>query len=197
MSNFDSKYWNLTQAAAWVVYRKRELVEKFAEQSAYGWKGLIVFPKMHGYKRVGNLDELKNALFRDDFTAWGRKNDIDDELESIPSREWPDLYISPPSVKRSHPKAGQIEPWTDLRFESSDLKKRWRSPWDTEGRTRYDWAIIKIIWQEINDRLPDATTNGKIEEVQLEYNSRFGDNKAPSRSSIQTHIKRWLASQPV
>ena len=31
MSSFDDKYWNLSQAAAWVVYREIELVEKTAE----------------------------------------------------------------------------------------------------------------------------------------------------------------------
>ena len=85
MSKFDGKFWNLSQAAAWVVYRNRKLVEEFFEQSPDSWGGLILFPKMHGYKRVGNLDELKNALSRNDITAWGRRNVIDDELEAIPS----------------------------------------------------------------------------------------------------------------
>lgn len=191
MHNFDSKFWNLSQAAAWVVFRNRKLVEQFSKQSANNWRALLIYPKMHEYTRVGDLDDLVNALIQGNLTAWGRRNDIEDKLEAIPAIEWTDLTISPPVVTRAHSIAGQIEPWIDLRFESSILKKLWRSLWDTEGRTRYDWEIIRKIWQEINERLPDATTNGKIEEVQGEFNVKFGDNTAPSRSAIQNHIKLW------
>ncbi len=191
MPNFDSRYWNLSQAAAWVVYRKRKLVEEFSEQSAYGWKGLIVYPKEHGYKRVGNLGELKNALIQGNLTAWGRRNDIEDKLEAIPAIEWTDLRISPPSVVRSHSSAGQIEPWTGLRFKSSDLKKLWRGLLETEGRTRFRWDALKSMWHEINKRLPDASDNERIAELQLAYNAKFGDNLSPSRTTIQNKIKRW------
>ena len=146
------------------------------------------------YKRVGNLDELNNALIQGDLSAWGRRNDIDDKLEAIPSHEWADLRISPPSVFRSHPKAGQIEPWTVLRFESSDLKKRWRSLLETEGRTRYKWDVLEKMWHEICKRLPDASDNEKISQLQSDYATQYPSE--PSRSAIQTHIKQWKARQP-
>ena len=189
MPNFDSRFWNLSQAAAWVVYRKRNLVEEFAEESADNWRALIVYPDMHKHKRVGNLVDLIAQLERGKLTAWGRRNDINDKLKDIPAREWADLWISPPSVKRSHHVAGQIEPWTSLRFESSDLKKLWRSLPETEGRSRYKWDVLKEMWHEINERLPDASMNERISELQLEYELQYGS--APSRSSIQEHVKRW------
>lgn len=195
MPNFDSRFWNLSQAAAWVVYRKRKLVEQFSTETADGWRALRLYPKMHGYERVGDLDDLVNLLTLGKLTAWGRRNDIRDELEAIPSREWNDLWISPPSVKRSHPMAGLIEPWTGLRFESSDLKKLWRGSLETEGRTRYKWDAAERMWHEINKRLPDASDNEKISELQSDYEIRYGS--APSRSVIQTRIKRWKAGQPV
>ncbi len=93
MPNFDSRFWNLSQAAAWVVYRKRKLVEEFAEESADNWRALIVYPDMHKHKRVGDLDELVTQLEQGKLTAWGRRNDIEDKLEAIPAREWADLRI--------------------------------------------------------------------------------------------------------
>lgn len=189
MPNFDSRYWNLSQAAAWVVYRKRNLVEQFSEQSADGWRALILYPDMHEYERVGDLDDLVDALTFSKLTAWGRRNHIKDDLEAIPAREWADLWISPPSIKRSHPMAGQIEPWTDLRFESKDLKKRWRSLSETEARTKYKWDVLKRKWQEISEQHPDFSQNEKIGELRKEYESQYGSS--PSRSLIQTHIKRW------
>ena len=203
MPNFDSRYWNLSQATAWVVYRKRKLVEQFSEQSTDRWRALILYPKMHEHEPVSDLkvnelvNKLVNALIQGNLTAWGRRNDIKDELEAIPPREWADLTISPPSVKRSHPMAGQIEPWTDLRFESSDLKKRWRSLSETEGRTRYKWDVLEKMWHEIVELHTGFTGNQIIEELQLAYEEKFGKGKAPGRTTIQDRIKRWKASQPV
>ena len=191
MQMFDARFWNLSQAAAWVVYRKRKLVEKFSEQTADSWRALKLYPKMSEFKPVGDLNELGNALLQGSLTAWGRRNEIRDVLEAIPSREWDDLWISPPSIKRSHPMAGQIEPWTDVRFESSDLKKLWRSLSETEGRTKYKWDVLKIMWHEINMLHTELTQNEKISELQLKYAAKFGVDSAPSRTTIQNRIKRW------
>ena len=193
MSNFDSKYWNLSQAAAWVVYRNKKLVGEFSMPSPGDWGVFHMYPTMFDDKPVGFLNQLHEALIQGDLTAWGRRNDFQHQLEAIPPREWPDLWIIPPLVKRSDSKGGYIEPWTDLRFESSYLKKLWRGSLETEGRTRYKWDVLEKMWHEINKRLPDASMNERILELQSDYESRYGS--APSRSSIQTHIKRWLAGQ--
>ncbi len=197
MQKFDARFWNLSQAAAWVVYRKRKLVEKFSEQTADGWRALKLYPKMSEFEPVGDLNELSNALLQGSLTAWGRRNEIRDVLEAIPSREWDDLWISPPSIKRSHPMAGQIEPWTGLRFESSELKKRWRSLSETEGRTRYKWDVLEKMWREIVELHKGLSGNQIIEELQLAYEEKFGKGKAPGRTTIQDRIKRWKASRPV
>ena len=189
MPSFDSRFWNLSQAAAWVVYRKRELVEQFSTESADGWRALILYPDMRKYEPVSALNKLLNKLILGRLTAWGRRNEIRADLEAIPAREWNDLWISPPSVKRSHPMAGQIEPWTGLRFESSDLKKIWRGLLETQGRTRYKWDVARTMWHEISKRLPDASENERISELQSEYELRYGSS--PSRSSIQAHVKDW------
>ena len=197
MPNFDSRYWNLSQAAAWVVYRKRKLVEKFSMPFPGDWGAFQMYPTMFDDEPVGSLNELREALIQGDLAAWGRRNDFQHQLEAIPPREWPDLWIIPPLVKRSDPKAGYIEPWTDLRFESRDLKKRWRSLAETEERTRYNWDVAKKMWHEIVKLHTDFTGNQIIEELKLAYEEEFGKGKAPGRTTIQDRIKRWKASKPV
>lgn len=191
MPDFDSRFWNLSQAAAWVVYRKRKLVEEFSEQSADGWRSLIIYPQMHEYERVGNLDDLVNKLTLGKLKAWGRRSGTNKNLEIIPDHEWVDIEISPPSIYRSCPPAGRIEPWTGLRFESKDLKKLWRGLLETEGRTHFKWVDLEKMWHEINERLPDASQNERISELQSEYENKYGDDSAPGRATIQNHIKGW------
>jgi len=187
MPNFDSRFWNLSQAAAWVVYRKRKLVEEFSEQSADRWRALVIYPEN---ERVGDLDDLVNALTLGKLTALGRGWGRNKKLEEIPAHEWDDLEINPPSIYyRSHHPAGRIEPWTGLKFKGGDLKKLWRGQLEIEGRTKFKWKVAKEMWHEIKERLPKASENERILELQTIYESRYGS--MPSRSSIQTHIKRW------
>ena len=191
MPTFDSRYWNLSQAAAWVVYRDWKLVEEFLEQSTDRWRGLLIHPEVHEYEPEGKLDELVHKLTLEKLTAWGFRKEVKGELEAIPSREWADLRISPPKVTRSHPKLGQIEPWTGLRFESSDLKKLWRGKLEVERRTRFRWDVLESMWHEIEKRCPDFSKNVKMEELVLEYEEKYGDGSAPARTTIQNRIKRW------
>ncbi len=187
MSNFDSKYWNLSQAAAWVVYRNRKLVEEFSKQSAEHWRGLLMYPKMHDYTREGDLNDLVNALTLGKLTALGRGWGVNEKLEEIPAREWDDLEISPPFIYRSRPSGGRIEPWTGLKFKGGDLKKLWRSLADTEARTLYNWDPFDEIWKEQKRLHPLLSKNRLIIEVQKVYETRF--RQAPSRTAIQNRIK--------
>lgn len=195
MSEFDSRYWNLTQASAWVVYRDRKLVEQFSCQSPNGWKSLNFYSTMPKYKRIGELDKLVANLTQGNLTAWGYRNNTAGKLEAIPSIEWTDLQIRPPSIKRSHPKSGQFEPWTNLTFESSALKKLWRGLTETEDRTRFKWDVLEKMWEKIKERLPDASENEKIVELQLIYKKKYSIE--PARSTIQGHIKRWEGASQV
>jgi hypothetical protein len=87
MTNFDNRYWNLSQAAAWVVYRSRALVDSFTVQSSDVWRGLTVFPKMHSHRALENTDALRQALINGRLVAMGRRREPDDKLESIPAAD--------------------------------------------------------------------------------------------------------------
>ena len=166
MPIFDSRFWNLSQAAAWVVYRKRKLVEQFSVQSADGWRALVLYPEN---ERVGDLDELVNALTLGKLTALGRGWGVNEKLEEIPAREWDDLEISPPFIYRSRPSGGRIEPWTGLKFKGGDLKKLWRSLADTEARTLYNWDPFDEIWEEQKRLHPLFSKNLLGSEPNLTY----------------------------
>lgn len=190
MTGFESRYWNLSQVAAWVVYRNREPIERFVQESSDGWRALRMYPTMRGYEAVGSLKELRNALIDGKLTAWGRRDHAPATYEEIPAIEWTDLWISPPKVLRSHFKSGQIEPWVDVRFKSGDVTKLWRTVTEKEGRTRFKWDELKRLWFKIVERLPEASQNEKIIELQADY-EESGYGFPPSRSIIQKHIKSW------
>lgn len=190
MTSFDNRYWNLSQAAAWVVYRSRALVDSFAIQSSGKWRRLVMYPTMHSHKALGSIDALRQALISGRLEAMGRRREPDDKLEAIPAADWADLTVSPPRVTRQHHTAGTIEPWTDVRFESADLKRLWRGVLETTGRTRYHWDVLKNLWLEINERMSEASKNEKILELQAAYEA-LGHKSAPARSTIQRHLARW------
>ena len=47
---FKAKYWNLAMAAAWVKFRKREIVEKFDGPSLESWAAYNIYYSMRNAK---------------------------------------------------------------------------------------------------------------------------------------------------
>ena len=59
MRSFDSRYWNLTQAAAWVVYRSRQMVEHFQDRLAMAWAATILYPIKGVQKTSASVKERR------------------------------------------------------------------------------------------------------------------------------------------
>ena len=139
MSSFDARYWNLSQAAAWVVYRRRDLVEALADQSDHGFASLRFYPLPDGTKATpaGSLADLEGALHEGRVTALGRRTSSPERVE-VPAHEWADLSIRPSRVVRHDPLAGLVQPWRDLLFESAGLRRLWRGTDEVAGRRKYD-----------------------------------------------------------
>ncbi len=57
MDAFDDKYWNLAQAAAWVIYREKKLVTQFEQPTRDEFMSLGMYPSMEPSFRheVGSL----------------------------------------------------------------------------------------------------------------------------------------------
>jgi hypothetical protein len=51
MDSFDDKYWNLAQAAAWVVYREKKLLTQFEHPTREGFRSLGMYASMEPASR--------------------------------------------------------------------------------------------------------------------------------------------------
>ena len=185
---FDDKYWNLSQACAWVEYRGKQLVNDFSVADRNAYMALGMYPSMWPAERRqhGSVEDLRRALEQGRIKSSGYRRNTPDNLEEIPAAEWTDLQIRPPLVSF----AGQPnnQPWIAVRLLSADMKRLWRSVNEVSGRSRFDWAAIKTMYDQIKTQNTEMTQNELITEVQ----GTFGDNfnkEPPSRTSFMRKIK--------
>ena len=73
MAQADSKYWNLAQVAAWVMYREMELVVQFEHPSRTGFMALGMYPSLEpsGRQKIASSNDLNRTLEDGRLTAWG------------------------------------------------------------------------------------------------------------------------------
>lgn len=190
---FDSKYWNLAQAAAWVEYRDRRLVEEFVAADRDAYMALSMYPLMWppDRERHGKVDELRLALEDGRLTAWGYRLTDPHHLTAIPLGEWTDLVITPPFARVAGRSGADRERWVDIRVHGADMKRLWRGTHEVSGRTKYDWDAIRSIYDEERASNPDFTQNELIDEIQRVFEARF-NRDSPARTTIQSHMKRWI-----
>ncbi len=192
MSAFEDRYWNLTQVEAWVIYREKALVERFAVPYHHSYVAIGMYPKYwpDGRSTKGSHQELWRALVNGRLNAQGHPSSDPERLDDIPPAEWNNLTIDPPAAYRRGPDSRRIEPWIDFVIVSAEVKKLWRSEFETSGRTRFDWAKIHAIHDEVKAQHPEMSQNDLMVEIQGAYEERLNKN-APSRTSIQRHMKSW------
>lgn len=190
---FDAKYWNLAQAAAWVEFRERRLVEDFGAADRDAYIALGLYPSMWptSRERCGSVAELHCALVEGQLTSWGYRLTDPEHLIAIPAAEWADLVISPPLARVAGRSAGDWERWTQVRVRSADMKRLWRGTHEVSGRTKYDWAAIKTIYDEQRASNPDFSQNELIDEIQRVFEARY-NREPPGRTTIQARLKRWI-----
>lgn len=191
-TSFDTKYWNLAQAAAWVEFRERQLVEDFGAADRDAYMALGLYPSMwpSGRERRGTVDELRRALEDGRLTAWGYRLEEPNHLTAIPTGEWTDLVITPPFARVAGRSSGDRERWTDIRVCSANMKRLWRGTHEVGGRTKYDWAAVQAIFTEVKTQNPEMSQNELITEVQGAFEDRFNKG-APSTTSFKRKIKTW------
>ena len=89
MTHFDEPFWNLAQAAAWVVYREKKLVDNLADPKAGSFAAIGMYPSLwpDHRKQHGELSALHNALSDGRLKAKGCHEDEPDTLaESLLKR---------------------------------------------------------------------------------------------------------------
>ncbi len=194
MAEFDNPDWNLAQAAAWIIYRERELVELLSCPDAHAFGAIALYPSMSppGRKAIGKLTDLARALRDGRLAAKGFRQKAPDDLEPIPAAEWADLHLRPPFAydyaERSL--ADRHERWISIRVSSTDMRQIWRAEHEVSGRSKYDWSAVEHIFRARRMDNPDMSDNELITEIQAEFEQQFS-KEPPSRSSLQKHMKTW------
>lgn len=184
-------YWNLMEAAAWVMYRDMAIVEQFAPPRPNDWHAFILFsPDGDGYKRIAEPKALFAALRSGDLQAYGRHAEQGARMERIPPLEWHDLVEEPTGPYRRSRSGAMEFPWQNIMVARADVERQWRRPAETQGRTRYRWPYLKEIYVELQSLHTEFSQNDLIGELQKEYEART-NREPPSRTSIQRHLKSW------
>lgn len=192
LSPFDHKYWNLAQAAAWVEYREKQLVEDLDTADRDAYMAIDMYdPSMWpaGREARGRIEDLRRALEESRLVSSGFRRGGRERLEDIPAAEWVDYVIRPPDVSFS----GQPQniPWESVRVLSAEMRRLWRSVNEVDGRSKFDWAAVQTMFSEVKTQNPEMSKNELITEVQGAFEDRF-DKPAPSRSTLQRKISTWF-----
>lgn len=184
---FEDIYWNLAQACAWVEYREKQLVNDFSMPDRDAYKALGMYPSMWpvGRQRHGFVEDLRRALEHGRIKSSGYRRNTPDNLEEIPAAEWTDLQIRPPLA--SFAERPNNQPWHRVRLLSADMKRLWRSVNELSGRSKFDPAAIRAVYEDLSASNPDMSQNELIIELQGTFEERF-KKKPPSRSTIQRNI---------
>ena len=75
-------------------------------------------------------------------------------------------------------------------LECSAMKKLWRTGHEVTGRSKFDPAAIRAVYEDLSASNPDMSQNELIIELQGMFEERF-KKKPPSRTTIQNRIKTW------
>ena len=189
MPSSDPLFWNLAQAAAWVVYRDRILVESLVNPGPNAFGAIGMYPKMwpKERKKVDSLKQLQSALSAGRLVAHGYRSG-ECVLSEIPNREWADLHLSPPQAYDASRLAQKVEPWLLIRVDAADVQRLWRTESERQSRSRFEPEVLRSLYAEAKAANPSFSQNELIAEVQLAFTAETG-RAEPSRSTIQRALK--------
>ena len=192
ISSFSDRYWNLAQAAAWVVYREKDLVDQMKNATRHSLEAVSLYPSMwpSGREKVGKLEELHKKLIGGKLNAMGYAQADQNSIADIPASIWPDLVLRPPCAFDGRKLATCHEPWTDIRVESAIVKTLWRGLDERSGRKVYDGGEIKKIFEECSATNPSLSQSRQIGLAQDEYSKRHGANIRPSITTVKRFIPK-------
>jgi hypothetical protein len=192
-STFDSPYWNLAQAALWVRFRRPSLVKRFEVADRDAYVAVNFYSKMDPDTKneISSVLELEKALQTGKAKARGYFGNDPVQPKDIPCEQWIYLSLRPPYAYDQRHVGSDIEIWSDITVRSQDLKRLWRGHNETSLRQKYDWEEVKGFYLRAKDDFPDASQNNLIDKTQMYYDAEHKAGSAPSRPSIQNHIKTW------
>ncbi len=188
-----SRYWTLPQAIAWVIYRREDIVD-YVGPNGGGSLGLVAMYPTHFQQSPeirGVPEELRRAAAEGRLKVTGIPSQNSSARVDIPPEEWLRLQIYSGKVYRVSEEQSQlVYPWREMAVESADMKRLWRSDHELSGRSKFDWASIKLIFDELKIQNPQMSQNELMIETQGTYRDQF-NKEPPGRTTIQNKIKTW------
>ena len=193
MTSFDDEYWNLCQAAVWIEFRERALVERFVDADGDAYRALQLYPTMWPPDRVrhGTLDEFYAFLKSGSLKASGSHCETPDKVEDIPPIHWYDIDLRPPRALDVRERGREV--WTRVRVRRPDVLRLWPVPTEKHDRSWFDWAAVRALHDEMRAEHPDLSERQAILELQVRYERQF-KSKPPGRTSLQKRIRRWRST---
>ena len=193
MTSFDDEYWNLCQAAVWIEFRERPLVEQFVDADGDAYRALQLYPSMWPTDRVrhGTLDALYAFLKSGSLTASGSHCETPDRVEDIPPIHWYDIDLRPPHALDVRERGREV--WTRVRVRRPDVLRLWPVPTEKHDRSWFDWEAVRVLHDEVRAEHPDLSERQAILELQVRYERQF-KSKPPGRTSLQKRIRHWRSA---
>ena len=99
----NTPHWNLTETAAWIVFRNLSVVKRFSDPAPENWQAYMMYESMWLCPKVAEPSELGGALRSGRLSALGRSGDTGSKMMTIPAIEWETLIVRPPSAYRLLP----------------------------------------------------------------------------------------------
>ncbi len=187
------RYWTLAQALAWVIYRRDDVVD-YVGPNGGGSLGLVGMYPTHFQPPLamrGNSEELRRAAAEGRLKVTGIPTIGTRVRAAIPAEDWLQLRIYSDKVSQlSEDRSRHVYPWRDVVLECSAMKKLWRTGHEVTGRSKFDWAAIRAVYEDLSASNPDMSQNELILELQGTFEERF-KKEPPSRSTIQRNISTW------
>lgn len=190
MPSAFSRQWRFSQSVAWVMYRRRDLVEYVG---GGGQVSLIAqYPTVFSPepKKIAAPQALIVALEHGQLMAEGIRVGGAGAREPIPASEWSTLLIS--GDRLAWVSGGHTVPerWTDILLERAAVERHWRSLLEVEARTKFDWDELRDIHDALRVEHSDFSQNELITEIQGAFRDRF-NKEPPSRTSLQRTMRKW------
>ena len=141
--------WNLSQAAAWILYRRNDWVEALTSGGGANFGAMQLYPSLNPRPdpALGSLSDLLDTLKCGHLSATGiRSSDTERLRTPIPKNQWQDLVIKPPRAMDATTgrEAWVIEEVPHLRIVDHDLWDRVKDRQSsTRRRVSYESNVIR------------------------------------------------------
>jgi Fe-S cluster biosynthesis and repair protein YggX len=195
------QHWNLSQAAAWVVFRDPKLVKEFNNLMGKSWSAHLMYPTMQTGEQTGKISDLCGELISGSLVAWGRPDSASGTMQEIAAIEWESLHLDPPNAYRQFSNRQKEYPWLDIRVKISDMRQLWPGP---NGETRVVNKRSRKNWNAVDRKLTMLSEKNIVDlgisDRQLANRLRtmlepeYESTEIPSKRSLRDYISKLRKS---